>query len=78
MGSTLRMILGQEVEKTGPGIYHIILDVDRAELTGKTSLIFPKMISSTVIVCKRTGLEQNLSATLEDLMPSLSSAAEAA
>lgn len=31
-------------------IYHIILDADRAELTGKTSLIFPNMISSTVIV----------------------------
>jgi len=34
------------------------------------------MISSTVIVYRRTGLEQNLSATLEDLTPSLSSAAE--
>lgn len=76
--STLRMILGQEVEKTGAGMYHIILDVDSAELTGKTPLIFPKMISSTVIVYRRTDLEQNLSATLEDLTPSLSSAAEAA
>lgn len=72
------MILGQEVEKTRAGIYHIILDVDSGELTGKTSLIFPKMISSTVIVYRRTALKQNLSGTLEDLMPSLSSAAEAA
>lgn len=54
---TLRMILGQEVEKTGAGIYHIILDADRAELTGKTFFIFQKMISSPVIVYRRTGLE---------------------
>lgn len=76
--STLRMTLGQEVEKTRAGIYHIILDVDSAKLTGKTSLIFPKMISSPVIVYRRTDLEQNPSATLVDLTPSLSSAAEAA
>lgn len=54
---TLRMILGQEVEKTGAGIYHIILDADRAELTGKTLFIFQRMISSSVIVYRRTGLE---------------------
>lgn len=74
------MILGQEVEKTvtGINIYHILLDVDSAELTGKTSLIFQKMISSTVIVHRRTDPEQNPSATLEDPTPSLSSAAEAA
>lgn len=38
-------------------IYHFILDADRAEWTGKASLIFPNMISSTVIVYRRTGLE---------------------
>lgn len=38
-------------------IFHFILDADRAEWTGKTSLIFPNMISSTVIVYRRTGLE---------------------
>lgn len=71
------MILGQEVEKAGAGIYHIILDVDSVELTGTTSLIFAEVISSPVIVYRRTGLEWNLSATLKDLIPSLSAAAEA-
>lgn len=55
--ATWRTILGQEAEKTGAGIYYIILGVDRAELTEKTSRIFAEMISSPVIVYKRTGLE---------------------